>query len=47
MVGQQEFDLPKVVLDIVYSQALCWYVRTFSTFMPDVLKLHILNSLID
>lgn len=25
MIGQLEFDLPKVVLHIVYSQTLCWY----------------------
>lgn len=24
MMGQQEFDLPKAVLDLVYTQTLCW-----------------------
>ena len=24
MVGRQEFDIPKQVLDIVYNQTLCW-----------------------
>ncbi|CAG2245617.1 TMC [Mytilus edulis] len=34
MVGQQEFDLPKVVLDIVYSQTLCWMGLFFCPLTP-------------
>jgi hypothetical protein len=25
-LGPQEFDLPQNVIDIIYSQTLCWYV---------------------
>ncbi|XP_052071142.1 transmembrane channel-like protein 7 [Mytilus californianus] len=34
MVGQQEFNLPKVVLDIVYSQTLCWMGLFFCPLTP-------------
>lgn len=33
-IGEQEFDLPKHVLDIIYSQALCWLGMYFSPLLP-------------
>ncbi|KAL5018334.1 hypothetical protein ScPMuIL_004056 [Solemya velum] len=36
LVGQQEFDLPKSVLDIVYGQALCWIGFFFSPLIPAI-----------
>ncbi|XP_014679644.1 PREDICTED: transmembrane channel-like protein 4, partial [Priapulus caudatus] len=33
-VGQQEFVLPKNVLDIVYTQTLCWLGSFFSPVLP-------------
>ncbi|XP_021359888.1 transmembrane channel-like protein 7 isoform X1 [Mizuhopecten yessoensis] len=34
MVGLPEVDLPKVVLDIVYAQTLCWMGLFFSPLIP-------------
>lgn len=34
MMGQQEFDLPKAVLDLVYTQTLCWMGLFFCPFIP-------------
>ncbi|ESO89008.1 hypothetical protein LOTGIDRAFT_228950 [Lottia gigantea] len=33
-IGEQEFDLPKNVLDIVYSQTLCWLGMFFCPLIP-------------
>lgn len=33
-IGQQTFNLPKHVLDIVYSQTICWLGCFFSPFLP-------------
>lgn len=33
-VGEQEFDLPKHVLDIVYSQTICWLGCFFAPLLP-------------
>lgn len=33
-IGEQDFFLPKHVLDIVYSQALCWLGTYFSPVLP-------------
>lgn len=35
-VGEQEFDLPKHVLDIVYSQTICWLGCFFAPLLPMV-----------
>ncbi|KAL5018333.1 hypothetical protein ScPMuIL_004055 [Solemya velum] len=34
LFGQQEFDLPQSVIDITYSQTLCWLGMFFSPFIP-------------
>lgn len=34
MIGQQEFDLPKAVLDLVYTQTLCWMGLFFCPLIP-------------
>ena len=33
-IGQQEFDMPKNVMDVLYNQALCWIGIFFSPFIP-------------
>lgn len=33
-LGQQEFNMPKNVMDAVYSQTLCWIGMLFSPFIP-------------
>ncbi|KDR10638.1 Transmembrane channel-like protein 7, partial [Zootermopsis nevadensis] len=33
-IGEQEFDLPKHVLDVVYSQTLCWLGSFYSPILP-------------
>jgi len=33
-VGEQEFDLPKNVLDVVYSQTLCWLGSFYAPVLP-------------
>ncbi|XP_071642046.1 transmembrane channel-like protein 7 [Temnothorax longispinosus] len=33
-VGEQEFDLPKHVLDILYSQTVCWLGCFFAPLLP-------------
>lgn len=35
-IGEQEFDLPKHVLDIVYSQTICWLGCFFVPLLPIV-----------
>lgn len=34
LIGRPEFDLPKSVLDLVYSQTLCWMGLFFSPLIP-------------
>jgi len=34
MIGLPEVDLPKVVLDLVYGQTLCWFGLFFSPLIP-------------
>ncbi|KAK3089319.1 hypothetical protein FSP39_002708, partial [Pinctada imbricata] len=36
LIGQQEFDLPKAVLDLVYLQTLCWMGVFFSPLIPAI-----------
>ncbi|XP_041363437.1 transmembrane channel-like protein 7 isoform X2 [Gigantopelta aegis] len=36
MFGQQEFELPTNVLDIVYSQTICWLGMFFSPLIPAI-----------
>lgn len=33
-IGPQEFDLPQSVIDIIYSQTLCWLGMFFSPLIP-------------
>ncbi|XP_046491412.1 transmembrane channel-like protein 7 [Neodiprion pinetum] len=33
-IGEQEFDLPKHVLDVVYSQTICWLGCFFAPLLP-------------
>ncbi|XP_034934109.1 transmembrane channel-like protein 7 [Chelonus insularis] len=33
-IGEQEFDLPRHILDIVYSQTICWLGTFFVPFLP-------------
>ncbi|XP_022915782.2 transmembrane channel-like protein 7 [Onthophagus taurus] len=33
-IGEQHFDLPKNVLDIVYMQTLCWLGTFYTPFLP-------------
>lgn len=33
-VGEQEFDLPEHVLDVVYSQTLCWLGSFYAPILP-------------
>lgn len=33
-IGEQEFDLPKHVLDVVYTQTICWLGAYFSPVLP-------------
>ncbi|XP_068084630.1 transmembrane channel-like protein 7 isoform X2 [Anabrus simplex] len=33
-IGEQEFELPKHVLDIVYSQTLCWVGSFYAPILP-------------
>ncbi|GAB0099050.1 Transmembrane channel-like protein [Sergentomyia squamirostris] len=35
-VGEQEFELSKHVLDIVYSQTLCWLGSFYAPFLPGI-----------
>lgn len=35
-VGEQEFDLPKQVLDVVYSQTICWLGCFYAPLLPMV-----------
>lgn len=35
-VGEQEFELPKHVLDIVYAQTLCWLGSFYAPFLPAI-----------
>lgn len=34
LIGEQSFDLPKHVLDVVYSQTLCWVGSFFMPLLP-------------
>lgn len=42
MIGPQEFDLTQSVVDIVYSQNICWLGMMFSPFIPFMTFLKIL-----
>ena len=37
-VGHQEFEIPKNVLDLVYTQTLCWYVGQFTGKLHSIFK---------
>lgn len=36
VLGEQEFELPKHVLDIVYAQTLCWLGSFYAPFLPAI-----------
>lgn len=36
LIGEQEFELSKHVLDVVYSQTLCWLGSFYSPFLPAI-----------
>lgn len=36
LIGEQEFELSKHVLDIVYSQTLCWLGSFYAPFLPAI-----------
>lgn len=38
-IGEQSFDLPKHVLDIIYSQTLCWIGSFYSPVLPAICSL--------
>lgn len=35
-LGSQEFELPKHVLDVVYSQTLCWFGSFYAPLLPPI-----------
>ncbi|KAJ9595243.1 hypothetical protein L9F63_013453 [Diploptera punctata] len=39
LIGEQEFELPKHVLDVVYSQTLCWLGSFYAPVLPLVAML--------
>lgn len=41
MIGEQEFDLPKQVLDVVYSQTLCWLGLYFAPLLPAIVAVEL------
>ncbi|KAJ8314790.1 hypothetical protein KUTeg_006940 [Tegillarca granosa] len=46
LIGRPEFDLPKSVLDLVYSQTLCWMGLFFSPLIPAMTVLTVLQNYI-
>lgn len=40
LVGPQEFDLAKSVVDIIYAQNLCWFGLLFCPLIPAITLLH-------
>lgn len=36
LIGEQEFELSKHVLDVVYSQTLCWLGSFYAPFLPAI-----------
>lgn len=35
-IGEQEFELSKHVLDVVYSQTICWLGSFYAPFLPAI-----------
>uniref|UniRef100_A0A182YCG2 Uncharacterized protein n=1 Tax=Anopheles stephensi TaxID=30069 RepID=A0A182YCG2_ANOST len=38
-IGEQEFELSKHVLDVIYSQTLCWLGTFYTPFLPSIAAL--------
>lgn len=41
LIGEQEFDLPKHVLDVVYTQTICWLGTYFSPVLPGLAAIYL------
>ncbi|KAK6622947.1 hypothetical protein RUM43_008799 [Polyplax serrata] len=41
LIGEQEFDLPKHVLDVVYTQTICWLGTYFSPILPGLVAIYL------
>ncbi|XP_054284806.1 transmembrane channel-like protein 7 [Macrosteles quadrilineatus] len=43
-LGNQEFDLPKHVLDVVYCQTLCWFGSFYAPLLPAIATVLFLST---
>lgn len=43
-LGNQEFDLPKHVLDVVYCQTLCWFGSFYAPLLPAIATMLFLST---